>query len=466
MLARLHPRVIGLFACCLWVAGVGISFGQIVEFPIPTPICGAQGITVGADGNLWFTEYNAGKIGRITPSGLITEFVIPSSHSGPNAISAGPDGNVWFTESYANAIGRITPDGTITEFPIPTPGFGPIGIASGPDGNVWFTDGSNGIGRITPTGVISQFGVASGVIPFSIVANLDGNLWFTDLRGAIGKITPGGTVTEYSTCNGGAGFACYSTSIAASPDGDLWLTDNDGNIGAIDTFSTRQLSGREVKTISDDGLILGGITVAPDGDIWVTVGVVGHIGFSRVLAPRAEVGSRLHSADSGPTKPSDEGVTDGVARITPSGSITEFAVPNSVPSGIVIGPDGAVWFAETLGNKIGRINICMPDAATLCSGSGRFRARVDWQASSSNGNGQAVPLTSNTGAFWFFDPTNIELVVKVLDGRSINGKWWVFYGSLTNVAFTLTVTDTQTGAVRAYTNPQGQLASVADTSAF
>ena len=78
----------------------------------------------------------------------------------------------------------------------------------------------------------------------------------------------------------------------------------------------------------------------------------------------------------------------------------------------------------------------------------------------------SAPLTPSTGAFWFFDPTNLELVVKVLDGRSVNGKFWVFYGSLTNVEFTLTVTDTLTGAGKTYFNPQGQMASVADTSAF
>jgi hypothetical protein len=48
----------------------------------------------------------------------------------------------------------------------------------------------------------------------------------------------------------------------------------------------------------------------------------------------------------------------------------------------------------------------------------------------------------------------------------VDGHFWVFYGSLTNVEFTLTVTDTQTGAIKTYFNPQGQLASVADTSAF
>jgi hypothetical protein len=103
---------------------------------------------------------------------------------------------------------------------------------------------------------------------------------------------------------------------------------------------------------------------------------------------------------------------------------------------------------------------------TLCLDEGLFQVQVSWQSSTSSGVGQAIGVTRSTGAFWFFDPTNLELVVKVLDGRSINGKWWVFYGSLTNVESTPTVTDTLTGAVKTYLNPQGTLASVADTSAF
>jgi len=48
----------------------------------------------------------------------------------------------------------------------------------------------------------------------------------------------------------------------------------------------------------------------------------------------------------------------------------------------------------------------------------------------------------------------------------VNGRYWVFFGALTNVAYTITVTDTTTGTQKQYTNPQGRLASVADTSAF
>ena len=77
-----------------------------------------------------------------------------------------------------------------------------------------------------------------------------------------------------------------------------------------------------------------------------------------------------------------------------------------------------------------------------------------------------LPLTSDTSAFWFFDSSNIELVVKVLDGRPVNGHFWVFYGALSNVQYTITVFDTLTGESKTYNNPRGQLASVADTSAF
>ena len=89
---------------------------------------------------------------------------------------------------------------------------------------------------------------------------------------------------------------------------------------------------------------------------------------------------------------------------------------------------------------------------------------MDFQGNT--GSGQAIPMTSETGGLWFFDPANVELVVKVLDGRGSNGKFWVFAASLTSLEFTLTVTDIETGKQRVYYNPSGKMASFADTEAF
>jgi PKD repeat protein len=114
------------------------------------------------------------------------------------------------------------------------------------------------------------------------------------------------------------------------------------------------------------------------------------------------------------------------------------------------------------------VSSCFAAAGTLCLNNGRFRAQVAWRAPSQGaaGIGTAVPLTGDTGYFWFFTPNNVELVVKAVDGRAVNGDFWVFYGALSDVEYMLTVTDTVTGVSRSYFNPAGTLASVADTRAF
>lgn len=102
----------------------------------------------------------------------------------------------------------------------------------------------------------------------------------------------------------------------------------------------------------------------------------------------------------------------------------------------------------------------------LCLAGDRFVATVDWRTGGRSGAGQAAAITADTGTFWFFDPANLELVTKVVDGRGVNGRHWLFYGALSNVEYTLRVRDTATGGVRTYHNPAGRLASVGDTAAF
>lgn len=110
---------------------------------------------------------------------------------------------------------------------------------------------------------------------------------------------------------------------------------------------------------------------------------------------------------------------------------------------------------------------CVAGAERLCLNGGRFKVEVTWRDFSGNtGSGHALPLTGDTGYFWFFDPANVELVIKVLDGRPLNNRFWVFYGALSSVEYTVVVTDTATGVRKVYSNASGQLASVADTGAF
>jgi hypothetical protein len=130
------------------------------------------------------------------------------------------------------------------------------------------------------------------------------------------------------------------------------------------------------------------------------------------------------------------------------------------------GTDGSSWgiFGRRLGDPR-----CATGSESLCLGAGgRFAARVDWKNpfTGQTGTGKALPLTGDTGAFWFFDAANLELMIKVLDGGGVNGHFWVFYGSLSNVEYTITVTDTSTGTAKTYHNAPFQFASRADVEAF
>src|SRR5215471_15993648 len=120
-----------------------------------------------------------------------------------------------------------------------------------------------------------------------------------------------------------------------------------------------------------------------------------------------------------------------------------------------------------LGTAIALAAPCSPSSTALCLSSGRFEVQVTWKDFQDNtGSGQAVSLTSDTGYFWFFSPSNVELIVKVLDARGINGKFWVFFGALSNVKYTIILRDTVTRSSKTYANPSGTFASVGDADAF
>jgi virginiamycin B lyase len=205
------PERLAIFAALAVTAVAAIAspvlagtIGHLKEFPIPTANSQPRQIAAGPDGALWFTEFNASKIGRITTSGEISEFPTPTASVFPFDIAAGADGALWFTES-ASQIGRLDPtNDAIQEFPLPTPGETPRGITAGPDGAVWFTEHPpDAIGRITPTGQVTEFALPPGSGPSDITTGPDGALWFTEPgNGVIGRMTTTGALTTFS----GAGF--------------------------------------------------------------------------------------------------------------------------------------------------------------------------------------------------------------------------------------------------------------------
>jgi hypothetical protein len=106
---------------------------------------------------------------------------------------------------------------------------------------------------------------------------------------------------------------------------------------------------------------------------------------------------------------------------------------------------------------------CRPDDFTLCLLNGRFRVQVSWsnQFNGASGSGLAIPSTDNTGFFYFTDPSNYELPIKILDFGTVVK---VFYTELTNLHFTITVTDTIGGTTKTYKNTAGDCGAIDDNA--
>jgi virginiamycin B lyase len=233
MTTRLHPvnalrRLFGpslptllrvaFFSLALALFCSGNADARTRSFPIRR---GSQpfSITMGDDGNFWFTISNGSKIGRITPRGQIAYFVTPTLGQ-PVYITPGPDGNIWFGEGSTGKIASITPAGVITEYQFSFFGVS-VGVTAGPDGNIWFTDQTDhAVWRFElASQQFTRFPTpTSNSFPGDITTGADGNLWCTEQAvDKFARITPQGLITEFTGVNS-------PSSIAAGPDGNLWIT--------------------------------------------------------------------------------------------------------------------------------------------------------------------------------------------------------------------------------------------------
>lgn len=208
--------------------------------------------------------------------------------------------------------------------------------------------------------------------------------------------------------------------------------------------------------------------------------------------PAAPTGLMAHPHSTteimlGWSHPVDDETELRIERRTLSGTFQQVATaPAGATSAIVGGLDPATAYvfrvraanaagASAPSNEVeeatfGPPGPCVEGPATLCLNGGRFRVEVDWRTASATGVGSAVPVPSapDSGLFYFFSSSNIELLVKVLNACAPPfDRYWVFYAATTNVEITLTVTDTTNQRTRVYFNPLNRAAPPEqDTDAF
>jgi virginiamycin B lyase len=333
----------------------------ITECTTPTASAAPLGITLGPDGNLWFTEQAANNVAKVTPAFAFTEHGLGSTTYTPQWITPGPDGNFWFTEpspSAGNDVAKSTTAFTITQYLADNGSNRNMGgITLGPDGNLWFTEVTSPthnpptfvakLGKITTSGTVTLYTVTTHSTAFAlggIVAGPDGNLWFDESSdNKIGVMSTGGTLRhEYPVTT----LNSDPYDITVGPDNNLWFTEAGGNnIGRITTGGS--INEFPVPTL---GSVPHGITAGPDGNLWFT----------------ENSGNKLGSLNPGNDLFAEIGVPTG----------------GSGPEGITPGPNGTLWFTENTASKIGTLDWLL-QAGTVQSDPGQgLQLGIDGQAGS------------------------------------------------------------------------------------
>lgn len=318
---RLVPIVAALLALCggLLPTAAGAGLPSVVHLPKGTE---AQALAVGPGGELWFAGVHRGAdaanvSGRIASDGSVEEFPVPESAAAPGVgdLTLGPDGNMWFTEPYAGRIDFEAPSGggpgilvlpnpqsrptglatvgnaiwaTLAgtgEFLVTYPatargvtyrmetGWQPTRLALGGDDALWVINGATPeLARKAPAGasiLIPMPSFAKGAKLTDIIAGAEGNLWMSQSDGSyISRIEP--EFSRYTRfelpLKGG-----YSL-ISNGPRHDIWFAGG-GLIGSITNdghwFATPACPLRGCPTIT-------ALAEGPEGDLWFAAdGMVG-----------------------------------------------------------------------------------------------------------------------------------------------------------------------------------------------
>jgi hypothetical protein len=298
-------------------------------------------------------------------------------------------------------------------------------------------DGTNSILGLVDwnSGAETTIGKISGEVIVDLAFDGSGNLYgLTDNAAGIDKhalltintATAAASVAKVLDPHGGTGdFEEYGGLAFNSTDNSLYYADNDSN---DELFIDRLTPG----TFAQTSELSGGPYLPPSamafaqGSLWIN-------------------SAEWYSADA----------ANLGAGVTELAAFSQFPTPDGY---YVYHPRGI--FPSTLR--------CAPSPTAACIGN-RFMVQVSYDATPGNGAGPAnvVLESAESVKFTFFDPSNIEMILKILNACGVNNKWWVFAGGLTNVGVAIKVTDTMTGVVKNYSSKKGQLfQAFADTSAF
>jgi DNA-binding beta-propeller fold protein YncE len=423
--------------------------GAFVDAFVKSPAGGLQqpvGLTFGRDGRLYVSDTGTDSVRRYDgKTGAFVDTFVRKGKGGMNNpwdLTFGPDGNLYVADDLGNQVLRF--DGATSAF---LGAFVPAGagvqrsrsVIFGPDGLLYVTSLSdNAVYRFDGgTGAFVDKFVPSG----SGGLNTPNGMAFTPCGGGDRALCLGsGRFTveaEYRTSTGQSGFG-HAMSITDDT-GYFWFF-NPANVEVV------------TKVLSACGL---------NQRIWSFSAGLTDVQVTLIVRDSRTGEVRRYSNPQGTAfTPIQD--TDALA-----GCFAGAQASAGAPAAGAVEEPAAGTQVETSG----RTSIeaaALPSCSGLCLSGNRFKVSATWTTpDGKSGVGIPAALTGDTGYFWFFNPANVEAVVKVVDGCGLNNRFWVFAGGLTNVKVALTVTDTKTGMFKTYSNAQGiAFQPIQDTAAF
>lgn len=329
-------------------------------------------------------------------SKYVQDFSIPILDADLRGISVDKQGDVWFYMANASTIGRFSvPENKFREYEVTAPTVSSeavIRLAGGQitfdkDGNVWFTDArANAIGRLDPISAeIKMFPIPtkdSG--PLGITMDKKGQVWFTEILGdRIGRLDTARGLMDEFLLDKNSGPAL----ITSDSNGNIWFTlAYVGGIAMLEPEKVSAGTGNGITQYALDGFFSPFGLAVSDDTIWVSDHGGSKIGRflpssgSLTLYWTSSV-KELPVREFPDTLPSQllldskgrlwfaEHVGNRIGKLDPSRNlITEYEVPTrplTITLWIAMAPDGNVWFTEWASNKIGFVNASTPAPFTI-----------------------------------------------------------------------------------------------------
>ncbi len=334
-----------------------------------------------------------------------------ASLNDPAAVAVGPDGALYIADTLNARVRRVGPQGTITTVAgTGTAGDGgdggaataaslngPSGLAVGPDGALYIADTLNArVRRVGLDGIITTvagtgvagFGGDGGVAtaaqlnnPTGVSVSRSGDLYIADaLNARLRRVGPDGFISTVAGTgtrggNGDGGAApraqlSQPEGVTVGPDGTIYIADSgNGTIRRIGPNGIISSVNANLNLLTADGRYRAnvatgftgyhmGVAVSADGYLFVSEGSY------RQIVRVAPDDSVVRVAGTG---------VAGAAGFSGDGGAATAARLNN-PMGVAIGPDGALYIADTANERVRRVASSLPNVSltesAIASGDG------------------------------------------------------------------------------------------------